>query len=211
METVTDTHQCGFGLWVRSVAQGLVSGYTSEYCFLNISANPWGQIDTAKKVFWLERIKVTHPDKVLLTYICRHLERFKYIKDVIKLKNKACQESFAQGVIHPLESSTPSATRHGLSPAKQPPVGGMAQITSPSQSQITIKGGANTASLPRIAATSSSPETRWALSPRVSSLLKLPGSSNRLHVVDTIETRPRSHTNEEHVLSASDLGKLLSL
>ena len=140
-------------------------------------------------------------------HMCRHLERFKYIKDVIKLKNKACQESFAQGVIHPLESSTPSATRHVLSPARVPAAGGTGQLTSPSQSQITIKGGQNTASLPRISATTSSPETRWALSPRVSSLLKLPGSSSRLHVVDTIESRPRSNTNEEHVLSTPDLSK----
>ena len=145
-------------------------------------------------------------------HTCRHLERFKYIKDVIKLKIKACQESFAQGVIHPLESSTPSATRHVLSPAKQPTVGGTVQLTSPSQSQTTIKGGSNTASVPRVSATTSSPETRWTLSPRVSSLLKLPGSSNKLHVVDSIESRPRSNTSEGgHVLSTPDLGIVLSV
>lgn len=142
-----------------------------------------------------------------VAHTCRHLERFKYIKDVIKLKNKACQESFAQGVIHPLESSTPSVTRHTYSPTKQPTAGAIGQLGSPTPSQAAIKGGMHTASLSRLSSISSSPETRWTLSPRVSSLLKLPGSSSKLQVMDNIETRPRSSTNEEHVLSATDLGK----
>ena len=113
----------------------------------------------------------------------------------MKMKVKCCYEDFAQSVIHPIEfdpsssSSAPPTVRH--SPVKQ---------LAPTTSIYSIKHG-------------SSPETRWSMSPKVSSLLRLTRSGSRGHSerkskkyldAEDLTRRPRSKTVEE-TMSPSQL------
>lgn len=118
----------------------------------------------------------------------------------MKMRVKCCYEDFAQSVIHPLEfgipNSAPPTMRH--SPVKH--------LISTS----TAPGGVSS---PGVAAASlsnlrysSSPEMRWSMSPRVSSLLRLARSSSKGHLdkrtkkpveMEEVLRRPRSRTVEE--------------
>ena len=127
------------------------------------------------------------------SHFTRYPERFNIIQDVMKMKVKCCYEDFAQSVIHPIEfdpsSSAPSTVRH--SPVKQ---------LAPATSIYSIKHG-------------SSPETRWSMSPKVSSLLRLTRSGSKGHSerrskryleAEEVTRRPRSKTVEE-TMSPSQL------
>ena len=112
----------------------------------------------------------------------------------MKMKVKCSYEDFAQSVIHPIEfdpssGSAPLTIRH--SPVKQ---------LAPATSIYSIKHG-------------SSPETRWSMSPKVSSLLRLTRSGSKGHSErkskkyldkEELTRRPRSKTVEE-TMSLSQL------
>ena len=117
----------------------------------------------------------------------RYQERFKYIQDVLKMRVKCSYEDFTQSVIHPLEfgphSSAPSTMRH--SPVK--PLVGSSAISVGTATPGTFATSITSFQIP------SSPETRWSVSSKVSSLLRLARTKKPMDAEEILgQPRPRN-------------------